>query len=131
MDVCFSLKSSLLIHLNHSNRIRNEEVMAKRRKLVKIEQGVLHLFRTCTGTGLILEGCTGTGPRCTGTGLPKMPRMCVFLPFFHIFLPNSTLYSLYTSKPFLIHLVISFLLKSSFTTYLLSKSYHELLSNQL
>ena len=40
MDVWFSLKSSLIIHLNHSNRIRNEQVLAKIRKLVKIEQGV-------------------------------------------------------------------------------------------
>ena len=39
----FSLKSILRIHLNHSNRIRNEEVKAKIRKLVetvKAEQGV-------------------------------------------------------------------------------------------
>ena len=37
LDVWFSLKSSLIIHLNHSNRIRNEQVMAKIRTLVKIE----------------------------------------------------------------------------------------------
>ena len=40
MYVWFSLKSSLIIHLSHSNRIRNEQVMAKIRTLVKIEQGV-------------------------------------------------------------------------------------------
>ena len=80
---------------------------------------------TCTGT---CSRCTGTCSRCTGTCHPKMPRMCVFVPFFHILLPNSTLYFIHTSKPFHIHLVISFLLKSSFTSYLLSKIYHELLS---
>ena len=31
----FSLKSILIDHLNHSNRIRNEQVMAKIRKLVE------------------------------------------------------------------------------------------------
>ena len=34
------LKSSLIINLNHSNRIINEQVMTKIRTLVKIEQGV-------------------------------------------------------------------------------------------
>ena len=33
--VLFSLQSILSGHLNHSNRIRNEQVMAKIRKLVK------------------------------------------------------------------------------------------------
>ena len=33
--VLFSLKSILRNHLNHSNRIRNEEVMAKIQKLVE------------------------------------------------------------------------------------------------
>ena len=37
MDVWFSLKSSLIIHLNKLNRIINEQVMAKIRKMVKIE----------------------------------------------------------------------------------------------
>ena len=120
MDFWFSLKASLIIHLNHSNRIRNEKVMAKIRTLVKTEQGVPHLFRTCTGTGSILEGCTGTGLWCTGTGHRKMPRMCVFLPFFHMLIPKSTQYSINTSKPLQIHLVISFLLKLSFNTPLMN-----------
>ena len=34
--VLFSLKSTLISHLNHSNRIRNEQVMAKLQKLVEI-----------------------------------------------------------------------------------------------
>ena len=34
-SVLFSLKSILRSHLNHSNRIRNEEVMAKLQKLVE------------------------------------------------------------------------------------------------
>ena len=41
--VWFSLKSILIGHLNHLNQIRNEQVMAKIRKLVEIgkpEQGV-------------------------------------------------------------------------------------------
>ena len=33
--ILFSLNSILRSHLNHSNRIRNEEVMAKIQKLVK------------------------------------------------------------------------------------------------
>ena len=95
--------------------------MAKLRTLVKTEQGVPHLFRTCTGTGSVLEGCTGTGSRCTGTGYRKMPRMCVFLPFFHMLIPKSTQYSINTSKPLQIHLVlISFLLKLFFNTLLMN-----------
>ena len=42
-DVWFSLKSILMSPLNHSNRIRNEQVMAIIQKLVEIgktEQGV-------------------------------------------------------------------------------------------
>ena len=38
--------------------------------------------------------CTGTGSKCTGTSLRKVPRMCVFHPFFHILIPNQ----LYTSN---------------------------------
>ena len=120
MDVGFSLKSNLIIHLNHSNRIINEQGMAKIRTMVKTKQGVPHLFRTCTGTGSILEGCTGSGSRCTGTGHRKMTRMCVFLPFFHMLIPKSTQYSINTSKPLQIHLVISFLLKLSFNSPLMN-----------
>ena len=120
MDVWFSLKSSLIIHLNHSNLIRNVQVMAKIRTLVIIEQGVPHLFRTCTSTGSVLEGCTGTSP-------PKMPRMCVFLPFFHMLIPKSTQYFINTSRPLQFTLKSLFLLKSSFITYLSSKIFHEFL----
>ena len=105
MDVWFSLKSLLTINLNHSHRIRNEQVMAKIRTLVKTEKQ----NTTCTGTTLT---CTGTAPRI-------LHRMCVFLPFFHMLIPKSTQYSIYTSKPLQIHLVISILLKSSFNTYLM------------
>ena len=101
--------------------------MSKLRTLVKIDQGVPHLFRTCTGTGSVLEGYTSTGPRCTGTGPPKMPRMCVFLPFFHILIPKSTQYSINTSRPLQFILKSLFLLKSSFITYLSSKIFHEFL----
>ena len=52
--------------------------------------------------------CTGTGSRCTGTGHLKMPRMCVFVTFFHILILKSTLHFKHTSKPFQIHFVIYF-----------------------
>ena len=58
--------------------------MVKIRTLVKIEKQ----NATCTGTALT---CTGTAPRI-------LPRMWVFLHFFHIFLPKSTQYSIYTSN---------------------------------
>ena len=97
-------------------------------------------------------GCTDTCLTCTGTCWPKMTRTqdvlvhvqgvpvhvtrkcpkCVFFSHFFIFLiPNSTLYFKHTSKPFHMSLVTSFLLNSSFNTYLLSTIYHELLSNPL
>ena len=75
--------------------------------------------------------CTGTCSRCTSTCHRKLPRLCVFVPFFHILLPNSTLYFIHTSKPFQIHLVTSIILNSSFNTYLNPKTYHDLLSNTI
>ena len=115
--VWFSLKSILISHLNHSNRIRNEQVMAKIRKLVE--------------TGKQSTTCTGTPLPYIGTCARILPRMWAFLHFFHIFLPNSTLYLFYTSKPHQIHLIISILLNSSFNGYLSSKTLHDLLSKQL
>ena len=38
--------------------------------------------------------CTGTGSGCIGTCHRKLPRMCVFHPFFYILIPNQ----LYTSN---------------------------------
>ena len=38
--------------------------------------------------------CTGTYSKCTSTSIRKVPRMCVFHPFFHILIPNQ----LYTSN---------------------------------
>ena len=81
--------------------------MAKIRTLVKTEKH----NTTCTGIALTY---TGTTPRI-------LPRMWVFLHFFHRLLPKSTQYSIYTSKPLQIHLEISILLNSSFITYLSSK----------
>ena len=81
--------------------------MAKRQTQVKIEKQ----NTTCTGTALT---CTGIAPRI-------LPRMWVFLHFFHRLLPKSTQYSIYTSKHLQIHLEISILLNSSFITYLSSK----------
>ena len=66
--------------------------------------------------------CTGTCSRCTGTCHPKVPRMCVFVTFFHILILKSTIHFKHTSKPFHISLVTSFLLNSSFKTYHSSKS---------
>ena len=122
--------------------------MAKIRTLVKTKkqsttctgtgsvlEAVPHLFRTCTGTGSVLKGCTCTDPKVYRYRSPKMPRMCVFLPFFHMLIPKSTLYSIYTSKSLQIHqngglelhihLITSILLKSSFNTYVSSKTFHE------
>ena len=61
---------------------------------------------------------------------PKMPRMFVFLPFFHMLIPKSTQYSMYTSKPLQIHLIISFLLKLSFNTHLSSKLFKNYSQNK-
>ena len=85
------LKFYLNYPLNHSNRIINEEVMAKIRKLVETEKQSI----TCTGTALT---CTGTGwPKTTKTqtvlvqvqGVPvQVPRKCpecVFFTHFSIF----------------------------------------------
>ena len=132
------MKSILIFHLNHSNWIRNKQVMAKIRKLVKTRKQN--------------SRCTGTCLTCTGTCWPKTTRtqdvpvqvqnvsvqvtrnaqnVC-FSPHFSIFLiPNSTLYFKHTSKPFHISLVTSIILNSSFNTYLKSKTYHDLLSNPL
>ena len=121
-------------HLNHSNRIINEQVMAKIRTLVKIEQGVPHLFRTCTGTGSVLEGCTGRYRskvyRYRSPENAQRPE-CVFFFHFSIFFhPKPTLYFLHTSKSFPISLVTSFLFNSSFNTYLyFKKIFHEFLPN--
>ena len=58
--------------------------------------------------------CTGTCSKCTGTHHPEMPRM-VFSPLFSICLiPKSTLYFINISRPLQIHLMISFILSSSF-----------------
>ena len=125
------MKSSLTSHLNHSNWIRNDQVMAKILTLVQnrtLGAGTnfsvpVPVDQNHYGTGTTLFG-TGTKPR-------KCPEIVVFLPFFHIFLPKPTQYSIYTSKPLHIHLITSILLKSSFNTYLTPKTYHELLPKQL
>ena len=69
--------------------------------------------------------CSSTCSRCTGTCHQKIPKMCFFLPFFHIFLPNSTLYFIHTSKPLQFILKSLFLFKLSFITYHYSKIFHE------
>ena len=62
--------------------------------------------------------CTDTFSKCTGTSHPKCLKMCVFSPFSCTFPSQTNLYFIYTSKPFPIHLGISFLFNSSFNTYL-------------
>ena len=81
--------------------------MAKIRTLVEIEKQnttCTGTTLTCTGTGSVLEGCTGTGLGMYRYRSPKLPIICVFLPFFHMLIPKSTQYSIYTSKPLQIHL---------------------------
>ena len=123
--VWFSLKSILIGHLNHSNRIRNEQVLAKIRKA-----GRNRKTRT---------GCTGTSwPKMTRTQIvpvqaqivpvqvPEKCPECVISPIFHaLFHPKPNLYFIYTSKSIPIHLVTSIILKSFFNGYLSSKFVHE------
>ena len=47
---------------------------------------------SCTGTPQQNATCTGTGQRCTGIGVPKMPRML----YFHILSLNSCTVSMGT-----------------------------------
>ena len=68
----------------------------------------------CTGT---CSKCTGTCSKCTGTHHQKLPRMCVFHPFFHILIPNQ----LYTSNTHQDHSKI--ILESIFNSIPLSISY--------
>ena len=80
----FSLKSVLRSNLNHSNRIRNEQVMAKIRKLVetgKTEQGVPVHHCSSTGTLLLLVGCTGTILFMYRYTFRKLPKFCYFPHF--------------------------------------------------
>ena len=94
MEIC-SLKSSLTSHLNHSNRIRNDQVMTKILTLVQ--------NRTLgTGTNLSVpvpvdQNQYGTGTTLFGIGTKprKCPEIVVFLPFFHIFPPKPTQYSIH------------------------------------
>ena len=82
-----SLKSSLTSNLNHSNRIRNDQVMAKILTLVRNRK-----LGTGTDTGTSGHNAYGIGTTLFGTGttLQKLSRKVVFLPFFHIFLPKLT-----------------------------------------
>ena len=67
--------------------------------------------------------CTGTCSRCTGTCYRKVPRMCVFVTFFHILIPKSTLYFKHTSKPFHIHLIISIFTQFFFQLHIFLENY--------
>ena len=60
------------------------------------------------------RNCTGTSSICTGKSLRKVPRRCIFSHFHALFHHKPNLYFIYTSKSFQIHLMISFLLTSSF-----------------
>ena len=63
--------------------------------------------------------CTGTSSKFTTTSHSGMPRMLLFSHFSMFLIPNSTLYFIYTSRPLHMSLVNSFLLNSSFNTYLM------------
>ena len=134
--VWFYLKSILIGHLNHSNRIRNEQIMAKIRKLVrtgKAEQGVPVHSLMCTGTHWPKMTRTQSVPvqvQSVPVQVSEKCLKCVFSPIFHaLFHPKPNLYFIYTSKSFQIHLVSSVILKSSFNGYLSSKFFHEFLQN--
>ena len=86
MDVWLSLKSSLIIHLNHSNRIRNEKFMAKIRKLVEIENIAFPVPRLL--------------PR-------KCPECGLFYIFFSIFFHPIQLYSPYPLQNHFIFILTS------------------------
>ena len=77
------LKSSLSIHLNHSNRIRNEKVMAKIRTLVKTEQGVPHLYRYRFSSG----GLYRYRFKVYRYRSPKNAQNVCFSPIFHMLIP--------------------------------------------
>ena len=95
----------------------------KQKKQNRVYRYMSNMYRYMLAKNDQNTRCTGTCSRCTGTCHPKMPRLCVFVPFFHIFLPKSTLYIKYTSKPLQIQLMISFLLNLSFNTYPSSKHF--------
>ena len=67
----FSLKSILISHLNHSNRIRNEQVMAKLRKLVKVGNrvAVLPVELSSSSTGRTLSSTGRTWPKMTSNDI--------------------------------------------------------------
>ena len=89
--------------LENQNRLYRYKSNLYRYKLVKNDQN---------------RSCTGTSSNCTGTSHSGMPRMCVFSHFSIFLIPKSILYFKHTSKSFHMSLVISFLLNSSFNTYL-------------
>ena len=93
--VWFSLKSILIGHLNHSNRIRNEQVMTKILNLLKQEnQNRLYRYKSNMYWYKLVKNdqnrsCTGTSSNCTGTSLRKVPRRCIFSHFSCTF-PSQT-----------------------------------------
>ena len=117
----FSLKSILRSHLNHSNRIINEQVMATLRKLVetgKPEQVVpVQVGQKLPEPKLYRYKFKLYRYKSLGNA----QNVC-FLTFFHTFDPQSLLHFKHTSKQFQIHLGISFLLNSSFNFIYFSKS---------
>ena len=83
----------------NQNRLYRYKSNLYRYKLVKNDQN---------------RSCTGTNSNCTGTFTRKCPKMCVFSHFSILLILKSILHFKHTSKPFPIHLGISFILKSSF-----------------
>ena len=118
LHVLFSLKSILRSHLNHSNRIRNEQVMAKIRKLIEIgnRAAVVSVQTTlnCTGTTWPKMTSNEIVPLQTQIVPGQVSEKCpesVISPLFHaLFHPKPNLYFIYTSKSFQIHLISSIIL---------------------
>ena len=107
------MKYILICHLNHSNWIRNEQVMPKIRKLVKTGKQN-RVVPVQVGQKRPESKLYRYKFKVYRYMTPELPKLCVFLPFFHMFQPQSTLYLKNTSRPLQIHLMITFLLNSSF-----------------
>ena len=128
------MKSILIFHLNHSNRIKIVKLWPKYKnwsklgKQNRVYRYMSNMYRYMLAKNDQNTRCIGTCSGCTGTCHEKCPE-CVFFSHFSIFFhPKPTLYFIHTSKPFHIHLMTSIILKSSFNTSLISKILHELLS---
>ena len=90
---------------------------SKLEKQNRVYRYTLNVYRYTLAKNDQKTKCTGTCSKCTGTNHQKLPRMCVFHPFFHILIPNQ----LYTSNTHQDHSKI--ILESLFYSIPLSISY--------